>query len=257
MRNALTIAWRDLRSTFVSPIGYVVLTGFLLLAGWFFFNLLAQFNRIVALYSGMQGADTTWMNLNDAVITPLLSNLSVVLVILVPMITMRSFAEERSQGTYELLFTSPLKVHEIVLGKYLAGCAVVTLMIALTLVYPAILMVYGNPEIGLMTAGFLGLYFMALGFVAVGNFCSALTSNQIVAAISALVILLLLFVVSWPAENAGEPMKTILLYLSVTEHFRNMARGVIDTTDLVYFGSAIGAFLFLTHRAVESARWKA
>jgi len=91
----------------------------------------------------------------------------------------------------------------------------------------------------------------------VGNFCSALTSNQIVAAISALVILLLLFVVSWPAENAGEPMKTILLYVSVTEHFRNMARGVIDTTDLVYFGSAIGAFLFLTHRAVESARWKA
>ncbi len=132
MRNALTIAWRDLRSTFVSPIGYVVLTGFLLLAGWFFFNLLAQFNRIVALYGGMQGADTTWMNLNDAVITPLLSNLSVVLVILVPMITMRSFAEGRSQGTYELLFTSPLKVHEIVLGKYLAACAVVTLMIALS-----------------------------------------------------------------------------------------------------------------------------
>ena len=106
MRNTLVIAWRDIRSVFVSPIAYVVLTGFLLLAGWFFFNLLGQFNRMVAIYSGLQGYDTTWLNLNDAVIAPLLQNLSVVLLIVVPMLTMRSFAEERSAGTYELLFTS-------------------------------------------------------------------------------------------------------------------------------------------------------
>ena len=121
MRNALAIAWRDIRSMFVSPIAYVVLTGFLLLAGWFFFNLLAQFNRLVAAYSAVQGYDTTWLNLNDAVITPLLQNLSVVLLIVIPMITMRSFAEERSVGTYELLFTSPVRVAEIVFGKFLAG----------------------------------------------------------------------------------------------------------------------------------------
>jgi ABC-2 type transport system permease protein len=112
---------------FVSPIAYVVLTGFVLLGGWFFFNLLAQFNRLVSVYSGVQGYDTTWLNLNDAVISPLLQNLSVVLLIVIPMITMRSFAEERSVGTYELLFTSPVRVSEIVIGKFLAGVALVTL----------------------------------------------------------------------------------------------------------------------------------
>jgi ABC-type transport system involved in multi-copper enzyme maturation, permease component len=256
MRNALAIAWRDIRSMFVSPIAYVVLTGFLLLAGWFFFNMLAQFNRLVAAYSSMQGYDTTWLNLNDAVVSPLLQNLSVVLLIVIPMITMRSFAEERSVGTYELLFTSPVRVTEIVVGKFLAGTALVTLMVGLTMLYPAILMLYGNPETGLILSGFLALYLTAVAYVAVGNFASSLTSNQIIAAVTALVILLLLFVVSWPAEGAGERMKALLTYLSVTEHFTSLVRGVIDTQDLVYFASLIIVFLFFNHRAVEAARWK-
>jgi ABC-2 type transport system permease protein len=256
MRNALAIAWRDIRSMFVSPIAYVVLTGFVLLGGWFFFNLLAQFNRLVAAYSAVPGYDTAWLNLNDAVITPLLQNLSVVLLIVVPMITMRSFAEERSVGTYELLFTSPVRVAEIVVGKFLAGTLLVTLMVGLTLLYPAILMLYGNPEGGLVFSGFLALYLTAVAYIAVGNFASSLTSNQIIAAVTALVILLLLFVVSWPAEGSGEQLKAFLTYLSVTEHFSAMARGVIDTKNLVYFASLIGVFLFLNHRAVEAARWK-
>ncbi len=256
MRNVLVIAWRDIRSLFVSPIAYVVLTGFLLLAGWFFFNLLGQFNRMITIYSGMQGYDTTWLNLNDAVIAPLLQNLSVVLLIVVPMLTMRSFAEERSAGTYELLFTSPVRVSEIVLGKFLAGAFLVTLMIGLTLTYAAILLYFGNPEIGLLFSGFLGLYLVALAYIAVGNFTSALTSNQIIAAVSSLVILLLLFVISWPADGAGETTKAVLKYLSFTEHFSTMIRGIIDTRDLVYFASLTIVFLFLTHRAVESARWK-
>jgi gliding motility-associated transport system permease protein len=256
MRNALAIAWRDIRSMFVSPIAYVVLTGFVLLGGWFFFNLLAQFNRLVAAYSAVPGYDTTWLNLNDAVISPLLQNLSVVLLIVVPMITMRSFAEERSAGTYELLFTSPIRVTQIVVGKFLAGTALVTLMVGLTLLFPAVLMLYGNPETGLIVSGYLALYLTAVAYVAVGNFASSLTSNQIIAAVSALVILLLLFVVSWPAEGAGETVKQLLTYLSVTEHFSSMMRGVIDTQDLVYFASLSVVFLFLNHRAVESARWK-
>ncbi len=256
MRNVAAIAWRDIRSMFVSPIAYVVLTGFVLLGGWFFFNLLAQFNRLVAAYSSLPGYDTTWLNLNDAVVTPLLQNLSVVLLIVVPMITMRSFAEERAVGTYELLFTSPVRITEIVLGKFIAGSFLVTLMVGLTLLYPAILLIYGNPEVGLITSGYLGLYLMAIGYVAVGNFASSLTSNQIIAAVSALVILLLLFVVSWPAEGAGETLKAVLTYLSVTEHFTTLVRGVIDTKDLIYFASLVVTFLFLNHRAVEAARWK-
>lgn len=256
MRNVAAIAWRDIRSVFVSPIAYVVLTGFVLLGGWFFFNMLGQFNRMLATYSSLQGYDTTWMNLNDAVVSPLLHNLSIVLLIVVPMTTMRSFAEERSAGTYELLFTSPVRVTEIVLGKFLAGVALITLMIGLTLIFPAILMIYGNPEAGLVASGYLGLYLLAVAYVAVGNFTSALTSNQIIAAMSSLVILLGLLVISWPAESAGPSVKAVLVYLSAVDHFNTMARGVIDTRDLIYFASLTAGFLFLTHRAVESARWK-
>jgi len=256
MRNVTAIAWRDIRSVFVSPIAYVVLTGFVLLGGWFFFNMLGQFNRMLATFSGLQGYDTTWMNLNDAVVTPLLHNLSIILLIVVPLTTMRSFAEERSAGTYELLFTSPVRVTEIVLGKFLAGITLVTLMISLTLIFPGILMFYGNPEVGLIVSGYSGLYLLAVSYVAIGNFTSALTSNQIIAAMSALVILLLLLVISWPAESAGETLKAVLIHLSAVEHFNTMARGVIDTRDLIYFASLTGGFLFLTHRAVESARWK-
>ena len=256
MANVLAIAWRDIRSVFTSPIAYVVLTGFELLAGWFFFNLFAQFNRIVGVYPNLPGYDTTWINLNDAIIAPLLQNLSVVLVIVVPMLTMRSFAEERSSGTYELLFTSPVRVAEMVAGKFLAGLVMVILMVGLTLLFPIILIAYGNPETGLIVSGYLGLLCMAAALVAVGNFTSALTSNQIIAAVSALVISLLLFVINWPAEGAGETMKAVLLYLSITEHFGVLVRGVIDTKDIIYFVSLTVVFLFLTHRAVESARWR-
>jgi ABC-2 type transport system permease protein len=256
MRNVLAIAWRDIRAVFVSPIAYVVLTGFTLLAGWFFFNMLGQFNRLASQYSMLQGMDTTWLNLNDAVIAPLFHNLLFVLLIVVPMITMRSFAEEKSQSTFELLFTSPVRVGEMVLGKYLAGAFLVTLMVGLSFVFPGMLFLFGNPEPGMVGAGALALYLTALSFVAVGNFTSALTSNQIIATISALVILLLLFVINWPAEGAGEKVAGILGYLSVSNHFSAMAKGVIMTSDLVYFASLTGIFLFLTHRAVESNRWK-
>lgn len=256
MRNVLAIAWRDIRAVFVSPIAYVVLTGFTLLSGWFFFNMLGQFNRLVTQYSALEGMDTTWLNLNDAVIAPLLHNMLIVLLIVIPMITMRSFAEEKASSTFELLFTSPVRVGEMVMGKYLAGAALVTLMIGLALIFPGLLFVFGNPEFGMTMAGFLALYLTALAFVAAGNFTSALTSNQVIATISALVILLGLFVISWPADGAGPTLKGVLQYLSVTEHFGKMVKGVIETSDLVYFSSLTVVFLFLTHRAVESNRWK-
>lgn len=256
MRNILAIAWRDIRAVFVSPIAYVVLTGFTLLSGWFFFNMLGQFNRLAAQYAMLQGMDTTWLNLNDAVIAPLFHNLLFVLLIVIPMITMRSFSEEKTQSTFELLFTSPVRISEMVLGKYVAGVFLVTLMVLLSFVFPAMLFVFGNPEPGMTMAGMLALYLTALSFVAVGNFTSALTSNQIIATISALVILLLLFVINWPAEGAGQNFAAVLNYLSVSSHFSKMAKGVIETSDLVYYASLTTIFLFLTHRAVESSRWK-
>jgi ABC-2 type transport system permease protein len=253
----LTIAGREIRSYFVSPIAYVVLTGFLLLGGWFFFNLLARFNLLLTIYSAQQNPQVLErLNLNEFVIAPLLHNLSVVLVILVPVITMRSLAEEKKTGTYELLLTSPLRISEIVIGKFLGSLVFVTLMVGLTAVYPLILRAYGNPETGVILGGYLGLWLLATSFVAVGVLTSSFTENQIIAAVSCLVALLLLYIIAWPAENAGETVGALLRYVSLTEHFGQMVKGIIDSKDLVYFATVIGLALFLTHRSVESIRWR-
>ena len=194
MRNALAIAGRELRAYFVSPIAYVVLTGFLLLGGWFFYNLLVRFSFLLQLYSSFQRSPEALdrLNLNEYVIAPLLHNLSIVLVILVPVITMRTFAEEKRTGTFELLFTSPLRVGEIVAGKFVGALTFLFLMIGLTAIFPAILLVYGNPEVGVILSGYLGLLLLGAAFVGIGLLTSSFTENQIIAAVSCLVALLLL-----------------------------------------------------------------
>jgi len=257
MRNVFTIVGKELRAYFVSPVAYVVLTGFLLLGGWFFFNLLSRFNLLLTLYTQFQGGEAAnRLNLNDYVLAPLMHNLSIVLVILVPMITMRSFAEEKKSGTYELLLTSPIRTGELVLGKFLASFFFVCIMIGLTGVYAAILLVFGNPEVGVMASGYLGLLLLATVFVSVGLLTSSFTENQIIAAVSGLVATLLLYIIGWPADAAGDVLGPLLRYLSVTEHFADMVKGLIDTRGLVYFGSLIVLALFLTQRSVESLRWR-
>jgi len=258
VKNALAIAAREIRSYFVSPVAYVVMTGFLLLAGWFFFNLLARFSYMVQIYSGMQrsAGELERLNLNDFVIAPLLHNLSVVLVILIPVITMRTFAEEKRLGTFELLLTSPLRIGEIVAGKFLGALAFVSVMLALTGIYPLLLIAYGNPETGVMLSGYLGLYLVAASFVSIGLLTSSVTENQIIAAVSCLVALLLLYVINWPADTSTPPISAVLHYLSVTEHFGEFVKGLIDSRAVVYFLSLISAALFLTHRSVESLRWR-
>jgi ABC-2 type transport system permease protein len=196
------------------------------------------------------------MNLNTRVIDPLLHDLSIVLVIVMPALTMRVFAEEKRTGTYELLLTAPVRTGEIVVGKFIAASAFTLIMIALAWIFPLILMVFGNPEVGVMFAGYLALALLAITFVAVGIFTSSLTQNQIIAAISSFGLLILLYVISWPAEAGGGVVWSVLKYLSLPEHFSTMVKGVIDTSDVVFFLSAILLALFLTQRSVESARWR-
>ncbi len=257
MRNIVAIAGKDLRSYFTSPIAYVILTGYLLLAGWFFFNLLANFNQMLMAYMTFDSPEMLEaLNLNEWVIAPLLHNLAVVLVILVPMLTMRSFAEEKKSGTYELLMTSPISVAEIVAGKFAGGFIFLFVLVALTGLYPLILMWFGDPEVGVIVSGLLGLLLLGASFVAIGLFTSSLTDNQIIAAVSCLVVLLLLYIIAWPAQSAGDMLGPFLRYLSLTEHFNELVKGVIDTRDIVYFLSVIVLALFLTLRSVESMRWR-
>src|SRR5579883_1862398 len=162
MKNALTIAGRELEAYFVQPVAYVVLTVFLLLGGWFFFALLRRFSLVEQMYTALQNTNALErINLNQMVLEPLLHNMAVVLVILVPAITMRTFAEEKRTGTYELLLTSPIRIGELVAGKFLAAALFVLLMVLLAGIFPLILVIFGNPEVPVMVSGYLGLAFVA------------------------------------------------------------------------------------------------
>jgi ABC-2 type transport system permease protein len=257
VRNVLTIAGREVRSYFSSPVAYVLLAAFLALAGYFFFALLSAFNQSLAIYSMMRNPEMLQrFNLNEMVIRPLLQNMAVLLIFVIPAITMRMFPEEKTSGTYELLLTSPVRVGEIVLGKFLGGFALVLLMIVLSGFFGVLLSRYGNPEVPMMLAGYLGLFLMAIAFLAIGTLVSSFTDNVVVAYTGALFTLLVLYTIGWLGETVQGGWGTLVKYVSITDHFQEFLKGVIDTQDLVYFATVLVVTLFLTQRSVESVRWR-
>jgi len=181
----------------------------------------------------------------------------VLLIFIVPAITMRMFPEEKRAGTYELLLTSPVRITDIVVGKFLGGLVLVIAMVLLSGFFGVLLLAYGNPEVPLMLVGFAGLLVMAVAFLAIGTLISSFTDNVVVAYIGALFALLVLYTIGWMGETVPVAwLKSVIGYLSITDHFQAIVSGVIDTKDLVYFATVVGVALFLTHRSVESVRWR-
>jgi gliding motility-associated transport system permease protein len=257
MRNALTIAGREIRSYFSSPVAYVLLAAFLALAGYFFYALLTAFNQTLAIYSMMRNPEMLQrFNLNEMVIRPLLHNMSVLLIFIIPALTMRLFPEEKRAGTYELLLTSPVRIGEIVAGKFLGGLALVVLMVALSGVFGFILSRFGNPEVPMMLTGYLGLFLMAVVFLAIGTLISSFTDNVVVAYVGTLFALLVLYTIGWLGEATQGFWASVIRYVSITDHFQEFTKGVIDTKSLIYFATILIVSLFLTHRSVESVRWR-
>jgi len=204
------------------------------------------------------------LNLNDQVIAPFLGVMSVVLLFVIPGITMGLFAAEKANGTDELLLTSPLTIWEIVLGKYLAAAAFVVILVAMVGLFPALLFIYGDPEVPKTVAGLLGLLLVGLAYTAIGAFASSLTRSQVIAFVLAFVLLLLLWMLSFLADlgaaggtlGSANNLSSFLRYLSSSDHFEQLVKGLIDTTDLAYFAVLIGSFLLLAKTAVESVRWR-
>jgi gliding motility-associated transport system permease protein len=257
MRNVLTIAGKELRSYFSSPVAYVLIAVYLALSGYFFFALLTAFNQTLQIYSMMRNPEmVARFNLNQMVVVPLLHNMSVLLIFIVPAITMRMFPEEKRSGTYELLLTSPVRVGEIVAGKFLGGLVLVLIMVLLSGMFGVLLAVYGNPERPMMLAGYLGLALMASVFLAVGTLISSFTDNVVIAYVGALFALLVLYTIGWLGETVQGAAGAIVRYASITEHFQELTKGIIDTKDLVYFATLLVIGLFLTQRSVESVRWR-
>jgi ABC-2 type transport system permease protein len=253
--NTLTIARRELISYFRSPIAYTVLAFFALIAGYFFYVAVAFFVQR-GLQAAMMGQSVP-MDVNEMVVRPLLSNLSVIGLFLIPMITMRLFAEEKRSGTIELLATSPLKDMEIILGKWLAAMFLFACMLALSALSIVLLFAYGKPDWRPIAVGYLGLLLQGGCLLAIGTFISTCTKNQIVAAAATFAVCLLLWVLEWVSSFDSSVTGQVISYLSVLSHFDSFAKGVLDSKDAVYYVSVIFVGLFLTARSMESLRWRA
>ena len=256
MRNTLAIAHKEVRAYFASPIAYIVIGFFALLFGWFYIGILDWFVRqgMQMGQFGMQGPQN--MNVNQQMIRPLLLNMTVVFLFLLPLVTMRTYAEERRSGTIELLLTSPLTDLQIVLGKFLGAMVLYSAMLAVTMIHFGLLFKFGNPDWKPLAVAYLGLFLFGGCFVSVGLFISSLTKNQIVAGAATFGVFLLLWVVDWIGQSLGPTGESLTKYLSMTEHLDDFVKGVIDTKHLVYYVSFITFGLFLTMRSVDAERWR-
>jgi ABC-2 type transport system permease protein len=254
MRNMLAIAEREIKSYFASPIAYVVIGFFALLYGYFFYALLSFFEQ-QSMQMGM-GQPGQSMNINQMLIGPVLMNATVILLFVFPLITMRTYAEEKRSGTIELLLTSPLTDLQIILGKFIGAMLLYASMLAVTLIHVGLLFLYGDPEWKPIVTGYLGLLLMGGCFLSVGLLISSLTKNQIVAGMITFAVFLMLWVINWIGSFVGPTAQAVLAHLSITEHFDDFAKGIIDTKHLVYYASFMAFGLFLTMKSVDSERWR-
>ena len=254
MNNVLAIAHKELKSYFSTPIAYIVIGFFALLFGYFFYVMLVIFNQQSLQLGGLEGGGN--VDINQQLIRPLFLNASVILLFVLPLVTMRTYSEEKRSGTIELLLTSPVTDVEIILGKFLGALTLYAAMLAITVIHVGLLFSYGNPEWKVVVMGYLGLLLMGGCFISVGLLISSLTKNQIVSGMVTFAVFLLLWVINWPASFAGPQMQNILNYLSITDHFDDFTKGILDTKHLVYYFSVMAFGLFLTARSVDTERWK-
>ena len=254
MRNVWIIFRKELRSYFVSPVAYLLLAMFAVIFGFFFWNILGFFIRegTEAMMSGQMFP----MNLNERVIRPLLSNISVVGLFLIPMITMRLFAEEKRTGTIELLATSPVSDLQVILGKWTAAVVLYGGMLLLSALNFLFLFKYGRPDWKPLAIGYLGLLLQAGALLAIGTFISTLTKNQIIAGAVTFAVCLLLWILEWVTGFDTATWARVMAYMSVITHFESFAKGLLDSKDVIFYVTLIFLGLFLTARSMESLRWR-
>lgn len=255
MTNVWVIFRKEIRSYFVSPIAYLMLTLFAVVSAFFFGIYLRGFIEY-GMEMQMSGQPGT-MNLNEQVIRPLLSNASVLGLFFIPMITMRLFAEEKRNGTIELLSTSPIHDVEVVLGKWLAAMGLYVCMLVFPAINFAFLFKYGNPDWKPLLIGFLGLLLQVGGLLSIGMFISTLTKNQIIAAALTFSLFVVLWVISAVSEFNTASWAQAVSYTSIVTHLESFERGMLDSKDVVFYVSMIFVGLFLTLRSMESLRWRA
>ena len=236
MSPALTISRREIRTYFNSPVAYIVVTVFTIITGYLFFTQL-----LLEQQADMRG---------------FFGSMPLLFMFLAPAITMRLLADEKASGTLELLITMPVRDWEVVLGKFLAAMALICSALALTLVFAISVRVFGPLDRGPTIGGYLGLLLMGGAYVAIGVMCSAFTRNSIVAFIVSFAISFALFLFGHVIQFMPQALQPLVSFLSISKHFENISRGVIDSRDVIYYVSVMGISLLFATLSLESRRWR-
>ena len=255
MRGTWIICRKELNSYFASPVAYTVMALFAFLFGFFFYEATSYFVQM-SMESQMQGRSFP-MNINEMIVRPVLGNMSVIALFLLPMLGMRIFAEEKRSGTMELLVTSPVSDQAIVVGKWLAAMILYASVVLVGAVSILFLFLWGKPDWKPILIGLLGLILQGSALLAIASFLSSMTKNQIVAGVAGFVVFLTLWVVGWGSEFDTTWWGQFRGYLSATTHVEPFSKGILDTKDIVYYLSLTFLGLFLTNRSLESLRWRA
>jgi len=255
MRNIMAVAAKELRAYFHSPIAYLVLAIYSILCGFFFYSITATF-VVESFRMQMGGGGMPPINLNEMIIRQLFQGiLTIILALfLMPVVTMRLYAEEKRTGTMELLLTSPVTDLEIIVGKLLGAMGLYMVIVLLTFLDIGLLFLYGNPDPKPLVANAIGYILFGGALMALGMWVSSFTKNQIIAAVVAAALFLILYVLDWVSSFSSTAVGKVMSYLALPTHFENFTKGVIDSSDLIYFISVIVVGIFLTARSVEAMK---
>jgi ABC-2 type transport system permease protein len=255
MRNIMAMAGKEIRAYFHSPIAYLVMTVYTVICGFVFYSSTAFFAIQSLRMEAQGGMGAPPMSLNEFVIRPILGGvLTVVLLFLIPLITMRLYAEEKRSGTIELLLTSPLTDMQIILGKYLGALFLFVVLEALSFTYFGVLFMYGNPNAKPLIANALGMFLYGGALLALGMWFSTFTKNQIIAGSVGLAAFLLLYLLDWVSAYSQSTIGQVMSYIALTTHFDNFAKGVIQLSDVVYYSSVMILGIFLTARSMDALK---
>jgi len=247
--RTLAIVRRELGSYFHSPVACAVLAVFLVVSGYFFYSWVGYYSLVSAQALQKQLPDPH-LNVVEGIVRPFLSNVAVILLFFLPMLSMRLFAEELKTGTFELLFSYPVRDAEAVLGKFLAALLLLALLLTGVAACAVVTAAVATPEPGAFGAGLFGLLLIGSAFLALGIFASSLTANQIVAAVVTFGVLVVFLLLEWVGQFAGPRTAGVLGHLSLMQHFGDFAKGVVDAKDVVYYLGFAAFFLFASVRAV-------
>ena len=255
MRGMLAVFKKEIIITFSSPIFYAATFIFLVVSGYFFYTNAIMYT-IRSFQAGQNPFLAQSLNLSDFVVKPFFGDIAIVLLFMLPLLTMRSYAEEKKMGTIELLFTYPISDQAALAGKFAASVFTLLIMLVGTLLPLILLETFAHLDWGLIACGYIGILLLGASFIGLGIFTSSLTENQIIAAVLSFGVFLLFWVIGWAKSFAGPTLGPILEHLSIVVHLDGFVKGLIDSRDLVFYLVFIFFWLFVTLRFLNTRFWR-